>query len=86
MTLWQVRELSDYWIKHPPTHALLAAFVGFGASASAPASLPASDSVPEAPAQPFNPAAVPGLVMGDVFADLPPPIFDIEELMKQRLN
>jgi len=24
--------------------------------------------------------------MGDVFADLPPPIFDIEELMKQRLN
>jgi hypothetical protein len=89
MTLWDVKELGDYWAEHPPVHILVAAFVGYKGEGSR---MPAEYADP-------NYWQSPKLSPGDVaqlaqsmeipagnLDGYPVPIFDFDELMRQRPN
>jgi hypothetical protein len=82
MTVFEVEELYTYWQKHPPIHLMLAGF--FGIADTVPAALP-----PGAPGEAFPSsrvlAGLPGMTVATV-SDMPIPIFDVAELMRQRPN
>jgi hypothetical protein len=83
MTVFDAEELCSYWSRHPPTHVLVAAFLGVKSDEPA---LPVRQSLPsqEIPLGVVL-AAVPGLTAG-TDTGLPSPIFDLVELMRQRPN
>jgi len=83
MTVFDAEELCSYWSRHPPTHVLVAAFLGVKSDEPAP---PVRQSQPsqEIPIGVVL-AAMPGLAAG-TNAGLPSPIFDVAELMRQRPN
>jgi hypothetical protein len=82
MTLFQIEELTSYWVQHPPLHLLVAGYLGRGKG---------HDSAP-----PLNPTRRgqrpsldissmladlgPGFVGGDVHAGLSPVVLDVAEL------
>jgi hypothetical protein len=78
MTVFDAEELCSYWSRHPPTHVLVAAFLGVKSDEPA---LPVRRSQPsqEIPVGVVL-AAMPGLAAG-TNAGLPPPIFDAAALM-----
>jgi hypothetical protein len=87
MTLFDVEELTRYWIDHPPLHLLIAAYLGIGKERSGRA-------VP-----PYRPTAVgqtsaadvgqiladlgPGFASGQVHAGMRPVVLDFAELRRQ---
>jgi hypothetical protein len=82
MTVFEVEELYVYWQKHPPIHLMLAGF--FGIADTAPRALP-----PGVPGEAFPDSrllgGIPGMTVATV-SDMPTPIFDVAELMRQRPN
>jgi len=85
MTLFDLKELTDYWAEHPPLHILVGAYLGIGKNGrkgefSAPQS--------QRPAINSNMAAVlaelgPGFGAGDVHAGLAPVVLDFSELQRR---
>jgi hypothetical protein len=74
MTLADVREIADYWAEHPPVHLLLAAFIGFKPEPTIEGGGDWATSLPPAP----------GIVSGQLPANLPEPIFDFDALMRMQ--
>jgi hypothetical protein len=87
MTLWDLRELCDYWTECPPTHILVAGFIGYhGPDANEKPDWRAEMVRAQMPPAELNQVArqlgmTPGTIDG-----LPAAIFDVDELMRQRPN
>jgi hypothetical protein len=85
MTLFQVEELTSYWVRHPPMHLLVAAYLGVGKQKqsrlppvwTAPRQQQSSD-VGSMLAQ-----LGPGFGAGDVHAGLSPVVLDFAELHRR---
>jgi hypothetical protein len=87
MTLLDVAELGEYWAEHPPVHILVAGFVGYKGAESrdkpnwrdemARAQMPSAELNQVAQQLGMTPGTLDGL---------PPAIFDVDELMRQRPN
>jgi len=81
MTVFDAEELCSYWSRHPPTHVLVAAFLGVRSNE------PANEVRQPQPDRPvpvsFAMAGMPGMAAA-VELNVPPPIFDATELMALR--
>jgi hypothetical protein len=87
MTLFEVEELTRYWIDHPPLHLAVAAYLGIGKEkrkgptferGPAPAARDAVSSVGTLVAE-----LGPGFAPGDVHAGLAPVVLDVAELRRR---
>jgi hypothetical protein len=86
MTLLDVAELGEYWAEHPPVHLLVAAFVGY--KGDAPDKPNWRDEMTRAQTPSTETARLAqqlGMPAGTLDG-LPPAIFDVDELMRQRPN
>jgi hypothetical protein len=87
MTIFEVEEIFAYWGDHPPTHLMVAAYLGVK---------PSSRSRLDAPLGPNSAAFLPeeaaaflmatGMPTGDIHEGLGMPTFDAAELMGRRPN
>jgi hypothetical protein len=85
MTLRQVEELATYWAQHPPTHLLVAAYLGVGKDRHPPprhkpAGLMQTSS---SDAGAMLAQLGPGFSAGDVHAGLSPVVLDFAELRRR---
>jgi hypothetical protein len=85
MTLFQIEELTSYWVQHPPLYMLAAAYFGFGKDNDA---LLQSKSMVggREPHTDLNSVLAdlgPGFSAGDVHAGLSPAILDFGELCRR---
>jgi hypothetical protein len=74
MTLLDVKEIAEYWTEHPPTHLLMAAYIGFNPEPTIEGEGDWYSSLPPAP----------GIAPGKLPANLPEPILDFDALMRMR--
>ncbi len=85
MTLPEIDELAAYWVRHPPLHIAVAAYLGLGhrirnqieASASSASGL---DSAA------LCAALGPGFAVADADAGLAPVVLDIAELRRRTIG
>ncbi|MFZ3235969.1 MAG: hypothetical protein WA417_22570 [Stellaceae bacterium] len=87
MTLFDVEELTHYWIEHPPLHLIVAAYLGFGknkrkrvTAARIPA---AAGAAPVGDVGNLLAELGPGFGSGDVHAGLAPVVLDMAELRRR---
>ena len=87
MTLFDVEELTRYWIEHPPLHLLVAAYLGFGKEKRKRVT---SQHIPTAAevtsisnAGTLLAELGPAFTTGDVHAGLAPVILDMAELRRR---
>jgi hypothetical protein len=87
MTLFDVEELTHYWIDHPPLHLMVAAYLGIGkqrsghsspSNAKAPAGRTSDGNVARFLAEFGN-----AFSNGDVHAGLNPVVLDFAELRRK---
>jgi hypothetical protein len=85
MTLFDFEELTAYWVRHPPVHILVGAYLGTGktqrrripSAGSAPGSAASSDL------QGILAELGPGFGTRDVHAGLPGVVLDFAELRRR---
>jgi hypothetical protein len=87
MTLFDVEELTRYWIDHPPLHLMIAAYLGIGKERRRQVGAPQARARPEA-----TPGAEvgrllaelgPSFASGDVHAGLSPVVLNFSELRRR---
>jgi hypothetical protein len=90
MTLFDVEELTRYWMEHPPLHLMLAAFLGIGKERHRRAGFPNLQTTAES-----NPGANVGQILaelgpafasGDVHSGLDAVVLDFTELQRRTKN
>jgi hypothetical protein len=85
MTLFQVEELTSYWVRHPPLHLLIAAQLGIGRNKDSPIT-PNSTERGQPPGSEVGSMLArmgPGFNAGDVHAGLASVILDFAELARR---
>jgi hypothetical protein len=82
MTLFQIEELTHYWAQHPPSHLLIAAYLGVGKNKHA--LLPPASMEQGQRQNPDSSSLLaqlgPGFGAGEVNAGLSPVVLDFAEL------
>ena len=94
MTLFEVEELTRYWIEHPPLHLTVAAYFGLGKGSGRRTSskLVADDPLMNGPLASGAKSQVgailselgPRIAAGDVHAGFAPVVLDFAELKRTR--
>jgi hypothetical protein len=87
MTLFDVEELTRYWIEHPPLHLMVAAYLGVGKEKRRREMSGAAPVTAEA-ASAFQHGMLlaelgPGFATGNVHAGLAPVVLDMAELRRR---
>jgi hypothetical protein len=82
MTLFQLEELTSYWAQHPPTHLLIAAYLGVGKNKNArrPPKAMGRGPRPSSDSSSLLAQLGPGFGAGEVDAGLSPVVLDFAEL------
>jgi hypothetical protein len=85
MTLLQVEELATYWAQHPPTHLLVAAYLGVGKDGRPPTRRESAGlmQTSSSDADAMVAQLGPGFSAGDVHAGLSPVVLDFAELRRR---
>jgi hypothetical protein len=84
MTLFDVEELTRYWIDHPPLHLMIAAYLGVGKEQRERATRPGTArSNLNANVGQLLAELGPSFASGDVHAGLRPVVLDFPELHRQ---
>jgi hypothetical protein len=84
MTLFDLEELTSYWVEHPPVHILLGAYLGAGRHQRrkvAPSAFAPVHAPPDL--QQLLAELGPGFGTGDVHAGLPKATLDFAELRRR---
>ena len=81
MTLFDIEELTAYWVEHPPVHILVGAYLGVGKHQRKRA--PSAGSNPGSDIQVLLAELGPGFGAGDVHAGLPGVVLDFAELRRR---
>jgi hypothetical protein len=87
MTLFDVEELTRYWIDHPPPHLMIAAYLGIGRERGKRASVlrgpSGNKSTSAAEIGHILAELGPGFGSGDVHAGLSPVVLNFSELRRK---
>lgn len=87
MTLFDVEELTRYWIDHPPLHLMIAAYLGIDKARRRRAMPPSLKAAPEADPDAKIVQLVadlgPAFAVGDVHRGLSPVVLDFTELRRR---
>jgi hypothetical protein len=85
MTLFQVEELTSYWVQHPPLHLLIAAQLGVGTNKESPmpSNSTGQEQLSSSEVGSMLSCMGPGLSVGDVHAGLSSVILDFAELARR---
>jgi hypothetical protein len=84
MTLFDVEELTSYWVEHPPLHILVGAYLGVGRRRRhMPSDGSSSDGAGGLDLQSLLADLGPGFGAGDVHAGLPGVVLDFAELKRR---
>jgi hypothetical protein len=83
MTLFDVEELTQYWVEHPPLHILAGAYLGVAKQQHHSASRDGSRNTARSDLEESLAELGPGFHAGDVHAGLTPAVLDFDELRRQ---
>jgi hypothetical protein len=87
MTLFQVEELTRYWIDHPPLHLMIASYLGIGKQRSGHSAPPrpkaSAGRTPDGNVAHFLAEFGTAFANGDVHAGLNPVELDFAELRRK---
>jgi hypothetical protein len=87
MTLFDVEELTRYWIDHPPLHLMVAAYLGIGKERrrrmSSPGAKAAAELTPDVHVEQLLAELGPAFASGDVHAGLHPVVLDFTDLRRR---
>jgi len=86
MTLFDVEELTRYWMEHPPLHLMMAAFLGIGKERRRRGDFSGLQPTPDANVGQLLAELGPAFASGDVHSGLDAVVLDFTQLQRRAKN